>query len=205
MANNRIYNGGILYHMESNTLILEKRDETGGGKAKRLLDNGLIPAVIFGRGMKSTAAAVKNSDLKKLLKTHGNRAVFNAEFAEEQNMSMMIKNIQYHPVNKEIIHINFQKVNGDERVRADIPVKITGIDGVVGGGSVAVHQLDNVTVECLPHDIPQFAQADITTLKPGQSIKAGDLKIPNGVSLITKPDKVVLTLNGYSKTKETDA
>lgn len=185
--------------MKSTTLKLEKRNEVGGGKARRLLGQGLIPAVVYGRDMVSTAALVNGSELRKFLKNNGRSTVFNVEFAEEQDLSMLIKNIQYNPVNKEIIHLDFQKVNPDEKVQVNIPVRIVGSESMKNSGNVVVHQMDSITVECLPGDIPQHADADITDMKPGHSFTAGDFKFSSKISLISKPNKVILTLKGHER------
>lgn len=185
--------------MKNTTLKLEKRNEIGGGRARRLLGRGLIPAVVYGKDMKSTAALVNGSELRKFLKSNGRNSIFNTEFAEEQDLSVLIKNIQYNPVNNQIIHLDFLKVNPDEKVQVNIPVKVQGGESMKNTGNVLVHQLDSVTVECLPRDIPQHADANISNLKPGQSITAGDFKFSPGVSLITKPGKAVLTLKGHER------
>lgn len=182
--------------MKSTTLKVEKRNEVGGSRARRLLDRGLIPAVVYGRDMKSTAALVNGSEFRKFLKSNGRNSIFNAEFAEEHDLSMLIKNIQYNPVNKEIIHLDFQKVNPDEKIQVNIPVRVKDSEIMKKTGNVVVHQLDSVTVECLPRDIPQYADADISDLESGHSFTAGDFKFPSGVFLISKPNKVVLTLKG---------
>ena len=112
--------------MDNPTLKLEKRTAVGGGKAKRLLEQGLVPAVVYGRGFGSAAAQVKRSELKKFLKTNGKNTVFKTEFAHEHDLSMIIKNIQYDPVNKEIIHLDFQKIDSQETVQMHIPVRVSG-------------------------------------------------------------------------------
>lgn len=183
--------------MKSTTLKLEKRNEVGGSRARRLLDHGLIPAVVYGRDMKSTAALVKGTDLRNFLKSNGRSSVFNTEFAEEQDLSMLIKNIQYDPVSREIIHLDFQKVNPDETVQVNIPVRIIGSESMKNTGNVVIHQQDSITVKCLPRDIPLHADADISDLKPGHSFTAGDFRFSSKISLISKPNKVILTLKGH--------
>ena len=180
--------------MNSATLKLEKRNEVGGGKARRLLEHGLIPAVIYGRDMPSTAIFVNGSELRKFLKTNGRNTVFNAEFAEEHDLSILIKNIQYNPLSQEIIHLDLQRLSPDERVQVNIPVRVKGVENMKNSGNVVVQQLKSITVESLPRDIPQHADVEISELQPGHCFTAGDFKFPSGVTLISKPNKVVLTL-----------
>jgi large subunit ribosomal protein L25 len=182
--------------MKNSTLKLEKRKEVGGGRAERLRSRGLIPAVVYGKGMESTAAAVKKADLSAFLKANGRNSVFNTEFAQEQDVSMLIKDIQYDAVRKEVVHLDFQKVNSNERVQVEVPVRVVGRETVEKAGNVVAHQLNTVTVECLPGDIPAHADADISGLKPGRSFTAGDFIFPPGVTLLSKPGDIVLTVNG---------
>jgi len=191
--------------MSETTLKIEERNEIGGSKARRLLKRDLIPAVVYGNGMKSTAALVDGSEMRKLLKKNGRNTIFHVEFAEEQNLSMLIKNIQYNPVSGEMIHLDFQKVNPEEKVHVNIPVKVIGSEGLKSKGNTIIHQLDSITVECLPRDIPRHADADISSLNPGYSFTAEDFKFPSGVSLISKPNKVVLTIKGHEIEKEADS
>jgi len=188
--------------MNETTLKIEERNEIGGSKARRLLKCDLIPAVVYGNGMKSTAALVDGSEMRKLLKKNGRNTIFHVEFAEEQNLSILIKDIQYNPVSGEMIHLDFQKVNPDEKVQVNIPIKVVGSEGLKNKGNTIAQQLDSITVECLPRDIPQHADVDISGLNPASSFTAGDLKLPAGVSLISKPNKIILTIRGHETEKE---
>lgn len=185
--------------MNNNSLKIEKRNEIGGGRAERLRERGLIPAVVYGRDMAATAASVNKSDLKAFLKNNGRNSVFNTEFAEEHDLSILIKDIQYDPVKKEIVHMDFQKVNSNEKVQVEVPVRINGRETVEKMGNVVSHQLNFVTVECLPGDIPHYAEADISGLKPGHSFTAGDFTFPGGVTLLSRPADIVLTVNGRER------
>ncbi len=182
--------------MDNPTLKLEKRTAVGGGKAKRLLEQGLVPAVVYGRGFGSAAAQVKRSELKKFLKTNGKNTVFKTEFAHEHDLSMIIKNIQYDPVNKEIIHLDFQKIDSQETVQMHIPVRVSGEETYTKAGHSVLHQLNSIVVECPAGSIPKYAEADITGMKPGQSFTASDFRFPSDVKVLTNPAKVILTIKG---------
>jgi len=187
-----------------NSLKLEKRNETGGSSARRLLERGMIPAVVYGKDMASTAACVNKKDLRKFLKTHGKNSVFKTEFAQEHDIQMLIKDIQYDPINKNILHIDFQKLSPEDKVRIKIPVKIKDIESINKAGKAIIRQLDSVLVECLPQNIPAYAEADVSQLEAGQSLTAGDINLPSGVLMITKPDKIILTVKGDKHTEAQD-
>ncbi len=182
--------------MKKSSLKLEKRNEVGGGRAERLRGRGLVPAVVYGKGMEAAAASVKKDDLDAFLRTNSRNSVFNTEFAEDQDMSVLIKDIQYDPVRKDIVHLDFQKVNSNERVQVEVPVRVIGRESVEKAGNVVSHQMNTVTVECLPGDIPAHADADISGLKPGRSFTAGDFIFPQSVTLLSRAGDIVLTVNG---------
>lgn len=188
--------------MGNNSLKLEKRSEIGGGRGRRLRERGQVPAVVYGKDMQAVPARVNASELRGFIRHNGRNAVFTTEFAEENDLSVLIKDVQYDPVNKEIIHLDLQKVNPEERILVDVPVKITGGDSIMRAGNVIMHQVDSVKVECLPCNIPKFAEADITGLKPGHSFTAGDLKFTGEISLISKPGEIIATVNGRAKEAE---
>jgi large subunit ribosomal protein L25 len=183
--------------MNNSTLKLEKRNEIGGSRAKRLLESGLVPAVVYGNGYGSKAAKVSKSELNRFLKSNGRNALFKTEFGEEHDLSLIIKNIQYNPVNKEIIHLDFQKVDPQETIQVQVPIKITGSDANTKAGNSVIHQLNTITVECSADSIPQYAVADITSMKPGQSFTAADFNFQPDVKVITKPTKAVVTIKGH--------
>lgn len=180
-------------------LKLERRSETGGGSSGRLRNQGLIPAIIYGSGMEAAPARVKATELRKFLKHNGRSTVFNTEFAEEHDLTVLIKDIQINPVNHEIVHLDLQKVREDERVQVQIPIRVIGTESVRRAGGVVLHQKDSVAVECLPGDIPQHADADLTDFTPGHSFTAGDLKFTPQISMLSKPGEVLLTVVGHEQ------
>lgn len=180
--------------MDNVTLKLEKRDFTGGRKADRLRKSGYIPAVVYGKGMEPVSTQVKTADLKQFLSKHGKNSVFMTEFAEENNFSALIKEVQYNVFGSEILNINFQKVSLDEKIHVEVPIRVTGWERIERNGSVVVHQLNEVEVECLPRNVPHHIDIDVSTLTPGHSLTAGQLPLPEGVALSTQPTDVVLSI-----------
>ena len=185
--------------MSDELLRLEKRDHVGGGKAKRLRKNGYIPAVVYGQDMTPSPAQIKLPDIRQFLAHHGKNSIFTVEFAEENDFSALIKDVQYDPVNKDIVHVDFQKVSLTEKIHSEVPVKVIGKGNIEKAGNVIVYQLDRVTVECLPQDIPKYIEVDISGMTAGYSITAAQLNLPQGVKLITDPESVILSITSGGK------
>ncbi|MCX8128860.1 MAG: 50S ribosomal protein L25 [Clostridia bacterium] len=182
--------------MDSIFLNLEERKNIGGGKVKRLRKAGYIPAVIYGRSMESIPTQIKASEFREFLMKHGKNSIFTTEFAAEQDMSVLVKDIQYDMLKNAVSHVDFQRVSINEKIHAAIPVRITGDNRLKGTGSVIVHQLDEVIVECLPQNVPHHLNADVSGMTPGHSLTAAQLHLPQGVTLVTEPGSVILAVTG---------
>ncbi len=182
--------------MDDAPLNLEKRNEIGGGRVRRLRDQGYIPAVVYGRGAGSIAAQVKTSEFKQFLSKSGKNSVFTTEFAADEDLSVLVKDLQYDAFHREIIHVDFQRVSMNEKISVNVPVKIAGRERIEKGGNVIAHQLNEITVECLPNQVPRYLEADVSGLTPGHSLTASQLKLPQGVSLVNGAGEVVLSVTG---------
>ncbi|MCX7843370.1 MAG: 50S ribosomal protein L25, partial [Clostridia bacterium] len=93
-----------------------------------------------------------------------------------------------------ITHVDIQRVSLDEKIHASVPIKTVGKEKLDRTKSVIVHQLNEVTIECFPSDVPAFIEADISGMKIGNSLTASQLKLPQGAKLVTAPGDVVLSI-----------
>lgn len=180
--------------MADATLNLEERSQIGGKKTRRLREHGYIPAVVYGRGMDAKAVQVKTSDFRDFLSKYGRNSVFTTEFAAEHNLSLLVKDIQFDELRNDIFHVDFQRVSLTEKIRTEVPVKVIGEDQIKKSGSVVVHQLNEIEVECLPQDVPQYVNADVSGMTPGHSLTASSLNLPQGVTLLTDPGSIILSV-----------
>ncbi len=131
------------------------------------------------------------------MRSGGRNTLFDTEFAEDQDITVIIKDIQYDPVNREIIHLDFQKVDPQETVQVQVPVRVAGAEACAKAGNSVIHQLNTITVECPASGIPKFAEADISGMKPGQSLTVSNFSFGPGIRVLTDPGKVVLTIKGH--------
>lgn len=180
--------------MENIRLNIEQREEVGGGNPARLRKNGYIPGIVYGLGKEPVPAKIRTAALKAFILNYGKNSVFTTEFAEEHDLSVLIKDIQYHPVTKDIIHVDLQRVSMTEKIQTDVPVKVIGASKVEKEGGIVQYQLHEVTVESFPQDVPKYIEVDISAMTPGQSLTASCLKLPEGVTLVTDPGEVILSI-----------
>jgi large subunit ribosomal protein L25 len=118
----------------------------------------------------------------------------------------MIREVQIEPISRQVLHIDFQRVLMDQKVRVQVPVELVGVSyGVKTQGGVLDFVTRDVEVECLPGDIPKQIEVDITEIHVGQHVEARDLKLPNGVSLHDDADKVIISISHARAEESTDA
>ncbi len=189
--------------MSEMTIEVQSRDKTGTNSNRRLRAAGQIPAIVYGAGKDSVPIHVDRKRLVELLRrSGGDNALFLLQMAGTgQERHAMIRDMQVDPITREITHLDFQRVLMDEKVRVQVAVELTGTaHGVKTDGGVLDFSHREVHVECLPGDIPNRIEADVTELHLGQHLTAGDLKLPEGVTLLDEPERVLVSVM-HSKTE----
>lgn len=162
------------------------------GNPNHVRREGLVPAVVYGSKRSSQAVAVDGRELAQVLRRGINSLIRLSVAASED--TVMIKDIQRNPVRGNILHVDFLAVAMDELLKATVPLQITGDEQVSEHGGIVQHQLREIEVECLPGDLPGYLTVDISELRIGQHIAAGDLAIPETVTMLTGPSEVVITV-----------
>lgn len=170
--------------MEIIKLGATKRSEQGKGPSRRLRVEGRIPAVAYGKSLAALPLAVDPKALGAALKTdHGRNVVLELDVAGEQKITAMVREYAHHPVSRAILHADFLQVDLDQPVDVEVPFKLTGKSkGVVLGGILS-QVFRDLPVRCVPGKIPAVIELDVTELDLGDSIKAAQLQLPEGVSV----------------------
>lgn len=185
--------------MEQFLLQASRRTPRGKGGARQARREGHIPAVVYGRGQIALPIAVSAASLRRLLQhAPGGTLMVNlriGEGAEAQEQFAVIKEVQREPVSGEVLHVDFQAIPSTERLTFTVPIEIVGeAPGVLEDGVLQI-MLPNVAVECFPINVPEHLQADVSGLHLHETLSAGDLTLPDGVTLLTDPDKPVVVIS----------
>jgi len=184
--------------MERVTLKAQPRDGTGKGAARGLRRGGLVPAVVYGRGREAKAVAVEARALDVALHTHAGRNVLiDLEIANGgagESTTVIVKAAQRDLFRHHLIHVDFHAISLTDTIEMNVPVVLNGNAKGVSEGGVIEHHLREVLVECLPTQVPDRLELDVTELLVGRSLHASDLVVPDGVKLLTDPDEVVVTV-----------
>ncbi len=165
----------------------------GSSESRRLRREGQIPAVVYGHGMEAVAVAVSGRELRAALSTDaGLNAVLSLQVEGSQYLALT-REIQRHPVRGTVVHVDFQVVDPDEAVAAEVPVVLVGEAlAVAHGDGVVDQQLFTLTVHATPSQIPTSVEVDVSELTIGGSIRVADVVLPRGVVTDLDPEAAVV-------------
>jgi len=183
--------------MKQVTLSAIKREKTGKEISKKLRKQGLIPAIVYGPRFQPLPIAVKFNELESILIKHkGETLLFNLELSdgEPSKIQAILKDYQIHPITDKIIHIDFLAIHEEETITLDIPLEFLGKPVGISKGGVLEILLHELTIECLPSNIPDKIYIDISNLDVGDVLHVKDIKVPEGIKVINDPEETVLTI-----------
>jgi large subunit ribosomal protein L25 len=178
-------------------LPVTTRTEVGTAASRRLRSQGKIPAVVYGRGAEPLPLTVDEMTFSGLLPGsawYSTLITLRIEGATgtEAHPTVMIKEVQQRLVPRQLISIDFRRTSLQERVHAAVPVIHVGDSPGVKLGGILEHIMHEVAVECLPADIPDHFEADISQLDIGDNFRVRDLSAPEGVSIRASEDDVIV-------------
>jgi len=193
--------------MEEIFLEIQAREELGKSKVKGLREKGFIPAVIYAEGKKSQAIKVSHKELLQLIHQHRlESAVVNLRPKDEKKtkaMPCLIKELQYDPVKGDVMHVDFNEISLTEIIKVNVPVVVKGEPvGVKQEGGSLEHILWEIEIECLPTEIPEDIEVDVSALKIGDNIHIKDITFPAGIKVLNSPDAIVFSVSAPIKVEE---
>ena len=180
-------------------LNVDIRKEHGTSAARRTRLQNKVPAVVYHSGIEATPLSVDKISLYKALRT--GQMIFEIN-VEDKNQFVLVKEIQYHPVTDEIIHIDFQKVKEDEKISLEVSVRSSGVSQGVKLGGLLVQMLNSVTIKCKPAEIPEFLEIDVTDMEMNTNLFVKDIILPKDVEMLTAEDIAVVSVQEPKQEKE---
>jgi len=192
--------------MEIVKLSAQKREGHGKGPSRRLRNQGQIPAIAYGPKRAATQLAISPKELKVVLgSAHGRNTVVEIAVEGGEKITAMVREYSHHPVSRLVIHADFKEVDLAAPVDVEVPFRITGkAKGIVSGGIVS-QVFRTLPIRCLPEKIPVFIELDITELDLGESMKASQVPVGDGVSVRLPVDQTVVAVIAPEKVKEEEA
>ncbi len=171
-----------------------------GRKVKTLRNEGLAPANIFGKNIKSTSIQINTKEFQSVYKEAGETSIVELNLGKDIRHTL-ISNVQLHPVTDQILHVDFREVNLKEKITAQVPVELEGESQAEKSGvGTVVTQLSEIEVEALPTDIPENFVVNIESLSEvDQAIYVKDIKAPTGVTITEDPESIVVKVEPQQK------
>lgn len=173
----------------------EKREERGKNVARRIRREGNLPAILYGSESDSVPLILNKKDIFNILKSEtGENTIFQVSF-QEQKQNVMIKDYQQDVVTDEVQHVDLIRIAMDKAIRVDVPVNLIGeAVGVKTEGGFVDFVTREIEVECLPKDIPENIDVDITELHLNQSFKVEDLEAIQGVKITSESQLAIVMI-----------
>ncbi|MCS6844366.1 MAG: 50S ribosomal protein L25 [Caldilineales bacterium] len=169
--------------METFVLSAQRR-HVSGHKVRHLREEGWVPAVVYGAGQPADMIQVEAKAVEALLDRGGLTHLIELQGLNGGRDRVLIREIQRHPVRRTLLHLDFVRVAAGAKVRVEVPVVLVGTAPVTAGGAVVLQNIDAVEVECLPENLPEHVEVDISRLTDVHArITLADLRLPPGVVL----------------------
>jgi large subunit ribosomal protein L25 len=181
-------------------LVAEFRETQGKGASRRLRHEGKVPAILYGGHSAARNLTLSHQKLMIMLENERFYSTILSLKVGDQTQAAILKDVQRHPYKNAIVHIDFQRVEENEKIRIRVPLHFTGAavsPGVKSQGGLVSHMRNEAEVSCLPKDLPEFIEVDISGLSLNESIHLSQLKVPDGVVLVelAKEDAAVVAIH----------
>ena len=173
---------------------VQPREGLGKGAARALRRQGLIPGVVYGHNFGPIPVQVELEELKRLLHHESIESMLIRMKLNGREETVMIKEIQRHPVTYDILHVDFHRVSLTEEVTTRVPIELVGESIGVKEGGILEFLLRELEIRCLPTEIPEHIAIDISQMRIGDSLRVGDLKLKEGITVLDDPDTVIVLI-----------
>lgn len=177
------------------SLNAQPREERGKNAAGRLRRSGLIPVTVYGGGQDAVAASIVKRELGAFVRAHGRHGIFTLHL-NGASSPVKIAEMQLDPIKGGVRHLDLQRISLTERSEFEVALKIVGeADGVKTYGGILDVVTHAIRVRCLPADLPDHLDVDVTPLGLGQNMRVGDLNLdPEKYQVVTDAEAVIATV-----------
>ncbi len=178
----------------SDALSVKIREKTGKSAARELRRNEEIPAVLYGLE-DNLSLSVGSKEFTKVLADKGRSALINLKVEGGKQHKVILKETQTHPLKELCVHVDFLEVALDKAVKVSVPVNLVGQSPGEKLGGIVNHILKTLEVECLPTNIPQVFDVDMSGVKLDQVVHVSDMQLPEGVKVLQRPAEAIVSVH----------
>jgi len=165
---------------------VERREDEGKGASRRLRHAGTVPAIVYGGDIKPVSIQLNHNDVWLASQNDWFYASILDLSLGGDVQRVLLRDMQRHPFKQQILHMDFQRVNENQSLRVSVPLHFIGEDTSPAGKAaevVVTHELNEVEIACLPKDLPEFIEIDLSNLEVGTVLHLSDLNLPKGVEI----------------------
>jgi len=165
---------------------LRNTTDTGSAAARRLRRAGRVPGVIYGAGKPAAHIVMGHDDMRHKLAVESFHSAIITVKTGRHTDSAVLRGVQMHPHRSQLLHIDFQRVRASEAIHMKVPLHVIGGDAAPGikmDGGILSHLMTEIDVTCLPRDLPEYLEIDVSQLGLNESLHLSDLRAPPGVEL----------------------
>jgi large subunit ribosomal protein L25 len=178
----------------------QSRSDTGKGASRRLRRSGELPGIVYGAHQSPIMISLKHHELIHALDNEAFYSNLLTLKVDGKAETVVLKDLQRHPAKPFILHVDFQRVQADEKLRLHVPIHFINEEACPGikAGGQASHVMADVEISCLPKDLPEFIAVDMSKLEMGAILHASELELSEGVELAasdTGEDPIVVTIH----------
>lgn len=173
-------------------MIVSSRDLKGSANARRMRREGMLPGVVYGKGGAARPVSLPAHKFEQLLHHHAGEQMMVEVELDGKTESVLLKDVQHEPLSGDTIHVDFQEVAMDEALTVSIPLELVGEAEGVNAGGVLDHSLHELDVECLPKDILEQIEVDVSTLEIGDSLTVKDVQLDSSKYTIMNEEDVAV-------------
>ncbi|MGE5194775.1 MAG: 50S ribosomal protein L25 [Deltaproteobacteria bacterium] len=170
-------------------LVVKRRTEQGSRECRRLRDNGLVPANMYGHKQEAVPLTVSAAELAPLVR--GGARVLDVDL-DGKVEKVLFREVQWDHLGKDVVHVDLLRVDPNEKLTVEVKVELKGTAPGTLSGGVLDHTLRTLTIECLAIEIPDSVQVKISSLEIGQALHVRDLEVPPHTRILNNPDAVVV-------------
>ncbi|MCB1684467.1 MAG: 50S ribosomal protein L25/general stress protein Ctc [Pseudomonadales bacterium] len=165
-----------------------RRADVGKGASRRLRRSGdVIPAIMYGSQEAAISLTLNVNEINKAMQNESFFSQIIDVQVEGGSQQALVRDVQRNPINGKVLHMDFLRVSADVEIEVHVPIHVIGEEACVGvrlGGGVITHLMTDVEVRCLPADLPEFLEVDVTELELNDLVHLSQLKVPAGVTII---------------------
>lgn len=192
--------------MADYTLNAVERTDKGTPASRRLRRQGWVPANVYGAGKNPHMVALSENELLHLMEEEGFFSSLISIEGLNERQDVLVRDVQMHPYKPKAIHVDFQRVKANQKLTLNVPLHISGEEsapGVLEGGTVS-HLIHEVEITCLPKNIPEYLEVDVSGLEIGDTLHLSDIPAPAGVEINfdEESDQPVVTVVGMQAEPE---